>query len=186
MKRKTAKEILAESFREIAGKKAANKITVADIAENCGYSTTTFYRQFRDKYDLMAWEYTRQIEEIMNSGALYNADWQKVCLAAARFFGSQKDYLRNLLMHTEGDDSFVQDMKQIHYDAVCGCLKNAMNAEKLDIKTEMCIRIYCGGCVDLSCDWIMGKYDVNAEELAEVFAKTIPEPARKYLIKSEM
>ena len=66
MKRKTAKEILAESFQELAEKKSIDKITVKDITDNCGYSPATFYRQFRDKYDLIAWQYSRNIEEIMN------------------------------------------------------------------------------------------------------------------------
>ncbi len=44
MKRKTAREILAESFRELAGSKPVDKITVPEIVENCGYSKTTFYR----------------------------------------------------------------------------------------------------------------------------------------------
>ena len=34
MKRKTAKEILAESFRELAEKKDIDKITVKDITSN--------------------------------------------------------------------------------------------------------------------------------------------------------
>ena len=66
MKRKTAKEILAESFRELAEKKKVDKITVRDIAENCGYSTTTFYRHFKDKYDLIVWEHTQYVSEIMD------------------------------------------------------------------------------------------------------------------------
>ena len=65
MKRKTAKEILAESFRELAGTKPVDAITVQDIAKNCGYSPATFYRQFRDKYDLIAWAYTRHVADIM-------------------------------------------------------------------------------------------------------------------------
>ncbi|MBQ9198052.1 MAG: TetR family transcriptional regulator [Clostridia bacterium] len=60
MKRMTAQEILAESFREIAEKKPVDKITVQDIINNCGYSKTTFYRVFKDKYDLMAWYYFRR------------------------------------------------------------------------------------------------------------------------------
>ena len=36
MKRKTAKEILADSFRELAEKKPVDKITVPEIVENCG------------------------------------------------------------------------------------------------------------------------------------------------------
>ncbi len=36
MKRKTAREILAESFREVAEKKPIDKITIRDIVDNCG------------------------------------------------------------------------------------------------------------------------------------------------------
>ena len=54
LKRKTAKEILAESFREVAEHKNIDKITVRDITENCGYSSAAVYRQFRDKYDRIA------------------------------------------------------------------------------------------------------------------------------------
>lgn len=41
MQRKTAKQILAESFREVAQTKSIDKITVRDITENCGYSGAT-------------------------------------------------------------------------------------------------------------------------------------------------
>ena len=46
MKRKSAKEILADSFRELAERKSIAKITVNDVVRNCGYSPSTFYRQF--------------------------------------------------------------------------------------------------------------------------------------------
>ena len=45
MKRQTAREILVQSFHEIAQKKTVDKITVREITENCGYSLATFYRQ---------------------------------------------------------------------------------------------------------------------------------------------
>ena len=35
-----------------------------DIVNNCGYSSATFYRQYKDKYDLIAWAYTRDLELI--------------------------------------------------------------------------------------------------------------------------
>ena len=42
MKRKTAKEILADSFHELAKDRQIDKITVREIASNCGYSSATF------------------------------------------------------------------------------------------------------------------------------------------------
>ena len=41
MKRKTAKEILAESFRELAETVPIDKITIKDIVYNCDYSPAT-------------------------------------------------------------------------------------------------------------------------------------------------
>lgn len=49
MNRKTTKEILADSFREIAEKKSVDKITIQEIVDNCEYSPATFYRHFKDK-----------------------------------------------------------------------------------------------------------------------------------------
>ena len=58
MKRMSTKEILAESFKELAQTKSIDKITIKDITDNCAYSPATFYRNFKDKYDLIAWEHT--------------------------------------------------------------------------------------------------------------------------------
>ncbi len=55
MNKKTTADILAESFLEIAEQKNVNRITISDIVKNCGFSPATFYRHFRDKYDLIAW-----------------------------------------------------------------------------------------------------------------------------------
>ena len=43
MIRKTTKEILTDSFIELAQHKPVNKITVADVTSNCGMAAPTFY-----------------------------------------------------------------------------------------------------------------------------------------------
>lgn len=183
MKRMTAREILAEAFREIAEKKPVDKITVQDIIENCGYSKTTFYRVFRDKYDLMAWDYFRRHRQIMAPVENTENGWKTTLLEAALLFNEQKDYLKNLLLHTNGLDSFSRYMKQIHFQNFSGCvlLKSGMKA--LDVKTEMYVRTYCQGTTDLTCDWIMGAYDVTPEELAEVYENCLPVPLQRYLLE---
>lgn len=182
MKRKTAKEILAESFREIAEKKSVDKITVQDIIENCGYSKTTFYRSFNDKYDLMAWDYIRRQQQIMDRTQSADYEWKTTLIEGAMLFNEQKDYLKNLLLHTNGLDSFSRNMKKIHFESLKKCVLNASGMKELDVKTEMYVRTYCQGTVDLICDWIMGAYDVPPEALAEVFENCLPIPLRQYLL----
>ena len=66
MKRKTARDIFVESFHALAQTRSIDRITVREIAENCGYSTATFDRHFMDKYDLIVWDCARGIEQLMS------------------------------------------------------------------------------------------------------------------------
>ena len=181
MKRKTAREILAESFRELAHSKPVDKITVPNIIENCGYSKTTFYRLFKDKYDLMAWDYAQRIQAIVGQIEKDDYEWKQILWDVPSLYNEQKDYLRNLLLHTSGYESFSRHMKQQHIVGLTKCILKASGQKELDVKTEMYIRIYCQGTVDLICDWIMGKYQVTPEELATVFEDSMPLPLHKYL-----
>ena len=65
MKRKTVEEILAESLHELTKKKTIDKITVREIVANCDYSVATFYRYFRDKYELAFWDYDQMADSII-------------------------------------------------------------------------------------------------------------------------
>lgn len=181
MKRKTAKEILAESFRELAKTKNIDKITIKDITDNCGYSPATFYRQFRDKYDLIAWEYTRGVAAIMDRIGVGEYPWRQTLLDGAIQFREQQDYLTNLFLHTSGQDSFIRYMTEINYEALKKQILKSGGLSELDEKTDMYIRIYCLGTVSLTCEWILGKYQASPEELAEIYENSLPEPLYVYL-----
>ena len=181
MKRKTAKEILADSFRELALQKTVDKIKVKDITENCGYSTATFYRQFKDKYDLIAWDYTRDLEEILSRTGTDINSWRRVLSDAAAYYDKHKKYLANLFLHTNGYDSFVHNMTEINYNSFKQCILKVSRKDELDIKTDMYIRMYCVGTVLLSCEWILDKCKATPQELAEVYENSLPEPLRQYL-----
>ena len=182
MKRKTAKEILAESFREVAEKKPIDKITIKDITDNCGYSSSTFYRQFKDKYDLIAWSYTQDLRSIVDKLEYTEGSWKKVLTEVAKYFDRQRDYISNLLLHTNGYDSFVHNMAQIHYERLRFLISKVAPGNKLDEMTEMYIREYCYGTVHLTCEWILGKYKINFDELTQVYVNSLPVPLNQYLL----
>ncbi len=86
MKRKTPKEILTASFQELAATKSIDKITIQEIVENCGYSPATFYRYFTDKYDLIAWEHTRSVAEIVDQTGADDYQWKQTLYDGARLY----------------------------------------------------------------------------------------------------
>ena len=182
MKRKTAREILSDSFRELAHEKPVDKITVKDIIANCGYSQATFYRQFGDKYDLIAWSYTQDLEQLLDQVRSDRRSWRQTLESVAAYFERHRKYLVNLLTHTSGYDSFVINMTAIHCRSFEQLLEQLTDADGLDERTEMYVRTYCSGTVLLSCDWILGKYGVNETELARIYEDALPEVLCRYLV----
>ncbi len=181
MKRKTAKEILAKSFREVAEKKPIDKITIKDITDNCGYSPATFYRQFSDKYDLIAWDYVYRTTKIMDKVGVDDYTWSNTWSDAFRFFEENLYYLKNLLQHTNGHDSFVRYMSAANTEHLSGCIRQINGLDKFDDDLMIYIQTYCYGTAQIACEWILGNVKPNGQHLAEIFEKALPEPLKEYL-----
>ncbi len=183
MKRRTAKEILADSFRELAVRRNVEKITIKEITENCGYSPATFYRHFKDKYDLIAWDYSRIVSEYMDPvGTDY--PWVETLHLAANHYNDDKVYLSSLLLHTSGQESFTRYMTEMNYNALKALIEKMISPKIIDSMTDMYIRIYCLGTVQLSCEWILGKWKASPDELIEIYINSLPEPLKPYLPKA--
>ena len=181
MKRKTAKEILAESFRELAENKNIDKITVKDITSNCGYSPATFYRHFTDKYDLIAWDYSKRTDFIVFNVEKNNCPWRQAFIDGIKYCNENKVYLKNLLLHTSGLESFIRYMVETHMKNMSTYILRKFKLEKLDEKSELCLRLYCYGLSELLCEWILGKNKLSLEEMVEIFDISMPVPLKKYL-----
>ena len=181
MKRKTAKEILAESFRELAETIPIDKITVKDIVYNCDYSPATFYRQFREKYDLIAYDYVQRTSEIIVNFGTEGYEWIHILTDCMRFFDENRMYMKNLLLHTSGIDSFVRYFADANIEHITKCVLKKSSMKELSHDLEVYVRVYIFGTEQLTCGWLLGEFDRTAEQLAELFEKAVPEPLKGYL-----
>lgn len=182
MLRQTAKEILTASFQELATEKSVDKITIQEIVDNCGYSPATFYRHFKDKYDLIAWEHARSVSKIMDQICPGDYQWKNAVYDGARLYKENKYYLMNLLKHTSGRDSFMRYMTEINSAALEKYILSSNGKRKLTHEEMMCVRMYCHGFVGLACEWILGQINTTLEEISEVYELSVPEPLKKYLL----
>lgn len=180
MRRRTSKEILADSFRELADTRPIDKITIKDIVDNCGYSPATFYRQFKDKYDLIAWDYAKEIGRIMGDiGG--EEQWKKSLMDGAAYYQKHMVYLSNLLTHTNGYESFRRNMAEINYIHLRDYILKKSKEDEIEHMTDMCIRLYCHGTVELTCEWILGRVKMTVGELVDIYEKSLPQPLQRYL-----
>ena len=168
--------------KQVTTKHTCMQQTVQEIVDNCGYSPATFYRQFKDKYDLIAWEHTRAVAEIVDQTSSDDYQWKQTLYDGARLYNENKDYLINLLRNTSGHDSFMRYMTQINCAALEKYIRSVNGNQNLTHAEMMYVKIYCHGIVGLACGWILGEIDATLEEIAEVYERSIPEPIKNYLL----
>ena len=181
MGRKTKKEILVKSFRELALQMPISKITITNITDNCGLSQPTFYHYFRDKYDLIAWAYVTDAEGIMGKIGTDGYAWRDTLYDGMRYFAERRSLVVNALKHTGGHDAFMRQMERINIDLLCKEIRKKTMTEKIPDDILDMVRLYCYGTVRMTCEWLADNTPTPPEKLAEIMERCLPAPLRAYL-----
>lgn len=181
MIRKTTKEILTDSFIELAQHKPVNKITVADVTSNCGMAAPTFYRHFKDKYDLIAWAHLREAQQIMGQIGVDGYQWRDTLLDAARYFARKQKFLVNALSHTSGRDAFENKMAELNTEMMVNEIRKKLMTERIPENYYNMVRLYCFGTVHFIYEWLEKDMPQSPEEVAELWEACLPEPLKPYL-----
>lgn len=97
---------LANSLKKLMVKNPFGKISVSDIAGNCGLTRQAFYYHFRDKYDLMNWIYDTETAHFMNTNK-DRGNWQEGLRELCDYMRQNKVFYINAL-NTTGQNSFQE------------------------------------------------------------------------------
>lgn len=183
MKRKTAKEVLAITLKELAEEKTLDKISVSDIVQESGYSTATFYRHFKDKYDLADWIYSNDISRIIDTYLVKEQSWSKALSVISNYYVDNKKYLANFVRSADGYSPFLTSMFMISHSLFHKAFWGVSGVSKLDNETEIIMLSYIYGCISLTYEWLLGIDSLENVKLSQVYAITFPEQLRRYLDK---
>lgn len=176
---KSTKELLADSFRELAVKKPVSKITVTGIAENCGMTPQTFYNHFSDKYALIAWIYNTDLQNGMRSRG--ENSWRSALAERVAYFARNRDFIVNALRNTRGQDAFAHQLTRLHIEALSEKARKASGAEQLPEDIFNAIRVYCYGANGFLISWMIDNMPLPQEKVVELLDRCMPEPLRAYL-----
>lgn len=171
------KEKVLKAFNELIRIQEFHTITVARIAECAHISKATFYRHFKDKYDVMNYNFTCLLRKNIEAGDLR----------------TMKDLFRHLLdegseiwkplvplFSTEGTNSlhefiyeysFMSARNIYEYGSLYG------EGEKLHSLNEtevIQLKIFCHGVARFFEDWVKGVYSLCSEEAAEAMYEMLP------------
>ena len=99
------------------------------------------------------------------------------------YFCSNKDFLKNLMMNTSGQTSFVNYVAQSHVKILSNFIKCTQKIESLPLGTEIFVKIYCYGTVCTLCELLLKPSQISIDELVQFFVDSLPEPLEKFFDK---
>ncbi len=177
VKRKTTKDLLAESLRELTKTYPFERITVKDIVQNCGFSSTTFYHHFQDKYQLVEWIYQTESRQFVDQiSDTYT--WRDSALNTVIVFRDQIDYYRSYFR----SDGLAANLNMITYAEAVDTIKKLHGEESINDEILFLLKLYLNGVNKMTIEWIMDeKTTMSPEQFIDLIMEAMPEKIKNLL-----
>lgn len=92
----TTERAIALALKKLLQQKPLNKITISDIANECGINRMTFYYHFKDIYDLIEWIFTQEAEESLKGNETVD-NWQQGTLNLLHTMLNDKTFIMGII-----------------------------------------------------------------------------------------
>jgi len=163
--------IFAECIKQLMNHQSLDKITVTDIVEMSGKTRQTFYRYFRDKYDLVNWYFEvladKSFLQIGNSETLREGLIKKF-----QFIYNDRVFFKEAFKSKDYNNVENYDYNCIltfYQDIIKRKLGNNIPSD-----IEFLLEMYCHGSITMTVDWATEGYKLKPEELADMLIEALP------------
>jgi len=168
---------IARTMLQQLNKKAFEDITVQSILDECEVARSTFYRYFKDKYDLMNRCYLIHIDEII---ANYKGDnWPELLGLIYQFNEDNSQYLKNAYSVT-GANTFSECIYDHIFNMYHLEYLERTNADRLSTMESKILSFFSGGICFAINQWVNSPRKESARDMANWAYTFIPDPFRKY------
>ena len=169
--------IFAQSIKDLMEHQSLDKITVTDIVKHSCMTRQTFYRYFKDKYDLVNWYFEKladkSFRQIGNSSTLREGLIKKFSfLLHDKIFFSQafqsKDY---------------NNVENYDYQCILEFYKNIILKKIGNIPQDIMflLEMYCHGSITMTVNWAVNGMKESPEVLADLLIDALPPKLEKLL-----
>lgn len=182
IEKRTTKDLLAESLKELCKIKSADKITIKELTQNCGLTAPTFYNHFRDKYELMAWIYNQKVEASLENFGRGDSFEDVICKWMDIILEDEKFYT-NLLKNAVGQNSFRYATNDHAINLIADWIKARHNLREVSPELYFCVKFFMRAISETVNDWCLGKWDCSPRDMAKFFVAAMPAPLKPLLLQ---
>lgn len=178
------KIMFAEELEKMLKNTPMNKVRVVDLCRICEATPPTFYYYFKDKYDLAAWIYLRDISAAFGDR---EPDYSPERLAySLELMNKKRSFYRNVFAENSQNSITRYGMKYMT-QMVKDVLLSVTGAEPTEAQM-LEARHHTYGIFGLQQEWLSGETDISTAELAEFLYDHTPDflkaAFKKYAFRS--
>lgn len=166
------KRALEQSLKNLLLKKPLTKITVSDIADDCGINRMTFYYHFKDIYDLVEWSCLEDAKRALDEKKTYET-WQQGLLQIFEAAEENKPFILNVYrcVHREEVEKYLQPLVD---QLLLGVINEETgNMTIRDEDKQFIAQIYSYIFIGLMLDWIKDDMREDPQPLVDRLARLI-------------
>lgn len=173
------KTMLCQALKKKMAQKPLDKITIRELADDCGLKRQAFYYHFEDIYDLVRWMFQQEAVSLLrqHDGALL---WQEGLLQLLRYLEENRAVCRCALQslgRSYISMFFRDDIHAIIHRTVEELHRQAhflQAPEQGELLTQFYV-IALAGVVE---SWVLGELKCSAEELVDFIDRLLTDQLR--------
>lgn len=166
------KRALEQSLKNLLLKKSLTKITINDIAEDCGINRMTFYYHFKDIYDLVEWSCLEDAQKALEEKKTYET-WQQGFLQIFEAVRKNKPFVMNVY-HCVHREQIEKYLKPLVDHLILGVVnEEAVGITVRESDKEFIAQVYSYIFIGLMLDWIKEDMREDPEKIVERLATLI-------------
>ena len=177
------KRALADALKRLLSTKSLDKVTVTDIAEECGVNRQTFYYHFKDIYDLVEWicldEAARAIGDHKTSDT-----WQEGFLRLLHTILENKSFTVKVY-HSISRDKMERFLYDVTHRLIMDVVEEKSAGMHIsDADKSFVADFYKYAFVGMALDWVRdgmkGAPEIIVDKLGILIAGDISEALKKF------
>ena len=171
--------VFAQAIKGLIKVHPLDKIAVTDIVTRSGMTRQTFYRYFKDKYDLVNWYFEKLVLKSfrqMGDGC----SLQEALQLKFAFIKSEHSFFKEAFKSNDYNNL-------IHYDFCCiydfykeYIHKNTGKTLSSDI--DFLLKMYCRGSVDMTVEWVLNDMPISKEDIVTYLIEAIPDKLKECMM----
>ena len=162
---------LAEALAYLMETQAFDKISTSDILKQSGVSRSTFYRKYRDKYDLLTNNYQLLLDETLGmipKGLSYKKCFFQLYKALLGY----PSFFKNALSSREPNG-----LRNYIFRQSCEVFSFLLREQGIDMEDEyyqLLVRGYIEGALEVTCIWVQQGMKTPLEKLFRITFELMP------------